>query len=547
MSGDPIINIITRTSNRPSYFTLNRLSVKNQGYANVVHWVISDNPSDTYVNNYEGIKIINIDQKWLDNEVSKDIASPGTGPKSPYNLYFNKVMPLIESGWVIILDDDDTLLPNALPSLSKFLLSEKDMLLYQMRYTNGTVLPPPHMYHKRPMLGTIGSPCVCVHSSIAKQIKWDGWKCGDYRYIMKAWQMSGNKKWIKKTFINIGSANGNLGKRNDIVLGHGFPNPSTHVKTATNLRQQIIRAISDKNIYSEPKLILDENQTPDNEVIAPISKFAPVLPQLSTIPFSPQQKDKKYKNTSHVYDIHYTFDLLLEKTKKGINFSYIRYGDNDLMQCTGDAKRKILGNNKTKFTLLLQKELINGIKIKDENFIKSYNIGLSGYPKKVSLCSETINTRFLRYLKRIDNRQLYHSPYIFYYYSVFYDKNIKEFLDITIRNKKTLFFGGNDEKDINKIFGKLHSSLKTPLYSASDHIERFWKLLDDKLKKDNEIETIVFAAGQLGRVMQIRTWKKYGDKYTLIDIGSIVDIYRKGNERKYMQTYKNIIKKNIEI
>jgi hypothetical protein len=380
------------------------------------------------------------------------------------------------------------------------------------------------------MLATIGSPCVCVHSSIAKKIKWDGWKCGDYRYIIKAWDLSANKKWIKKSFVNIGSVNGNLGKRNDIMLSEGKTvTPIIKSAAKLSLKQQVLRAIEEKmgakDIVHNPLMV---NLPPINTSIS-------------------IKTDDKYKNFTYLYDMNFTFNDILEKSKNGVNYSFIRFGDNDIMQCSGEAKGKILGNNKTKFSSLMQSELLKGMRMKNENFIKSYNLGISGYGKKVPLCAEAINIKFLKFIRKNDPVNKYHSPYIFYYYSIFYPEKMKEYLDVTIRSKKSLFFGGNEKHDMEKIFGKLYGYINVPKYSASDHIERYWKAFDEKITNDNDLQTIVFAAGQLGRILQIRTWEKYGDKYTLIDIGSIVDVYRKGNERKYMKIYKNRIKANIQI
>jgi hypothetical protein len=211
------INIITRTSNRPNYFKKNYESIKKQKYSNYTHWVISDDPKNNeYLEKYTDIEVFNIDKNSHEKMVSLDIANPNRFMKAPYNLYFNQLFPNLH-GWIIILDDDDTFAHNnVLHDINQQITSYSDMILFKMQYANGNILPNQYNLYKRPQLGAIGSCCVVIHSSIAQQIKWDGWKCADYRYILKAWTLSINKKWINKVFVKIGSNSGNLGQKNDI-------------------------------------------------------------------------------------------------------------------------------------------------------------------------------------------------------------------------------------------------------------------------------------------------------------------------------------------
>lgn len=185
----------------------------------MVHWVTYDNDSDMeYLREYPDINLVKIDAQWLQQEMDSDIASPGTGTRSPYNLYFNKVLPLIHDGWVMILDDDDRLDPDALSVILPQIIYKTDLIVYQMRYENGMCLPNLNSFYKRPMLGNIGSPCVFFHALLGKTIRWDGWKCGDYRFIAKLWGITGNKKWIKRALVHLGTSTGNFGKRNDTTV-----------------------------------------------------------------------------------------------------------------------------------------------------------------------------------------------------------------------------------------------------------------------------------------------------------------------------------------
>ena len=47
-----------------------------------------------------------------------------------------------------------------------------------------------------------------------KKVKWDGWKCGDFRVIDKLNKLSQKTVWLNKTVMLMDKQN--LGKRNDL-------------------------------------------------------------------------------------------------------------------------------------------------------------------------------------------------------------------------------------------------------------------------------------------------------------------------------------------
>ena len=219
VSKTPLINIITRTAARPNYFQQNYDSIINQSYNNIKHWVIYDDKKtyNNYLKFYDDIELVEINKEEI---IKKDnIKNPNTGPLFVYNLYFNEVITRIKEGWILILDDDDSLAHvNVIKNMVNLIKYNTDMLIFQMKYLNGMVLPSERHFYKKPVLGGIGSPCVLVHHKTAKSHKWDGWKCADFRYIDKCWKNSSRKIWIKEPMISIGSINGNLGKKNDIKV-----------------------------------------------------------------------------------------------------------------------------------------------------------------------------------------------------------------------------------------------------------------------------------------------------------------------------------------
>lgn len=237
---NPLINIITRTNSRPNAFARCRHSIAQQTYKNIRHIVCVDREEDMeYVLQHDNIDVFPVNINDFSN--LKDIPDPKTGGRFPYNLYFNYLISQITDGWVMILDDDDYLNDaGVIETIAKTIQYETDMILWQMQYPNGIKLPADYELNNKPMLARIGAPCIAIHHSNAKKIKWDGWKCGDFRYIDRAWNITNIKRWIRRPLIQIGTNGGGLGRRQDIERLM-LPNmKSTHKKTEPAKPKQII-------------------------------------------------------------------------------------------------------------------------------------------------------------------------------------------------------------------------------------------------------------------------------------------------------------------
>ena len=214
-SPTPVINILTRTSNRPNSFKRCRESILNQTYKNIRHLVSIDNLNDEAY-----VKAHNVEYFYMDKEaISKenDIPDPKTGTRFIYNLYLNHLINQVKEGWVFILDDDDYFADsNSVQKMVNAIKNTTDILLWQMKYPNGQTLPSLQELGMPPKLARISSQCFMVHSGIAKTIRWDGWKCGDFRFIQKAYAKTGEKRIIREVLVNMGGAG--LGMKKDIAV-----------------------------------------------------------------------------------------------------------------------------------------------------------------------------------------------------------------------------------------------------------------------------------------------------------------------------------------
>lgn len=209
-----VINVLTRTSNRPIGFDNLRHSITNQTYKNIKHIVSYDNDIDLdYLNKYdvEKIKVNKMNEEKMNH--------PDGFTPAFYNLYCNELLNNVVEGWIMFLDDDDCFLHNkALQEIvHEIKKADQDtMFFWQMRYPDGKILPPKKEFKAQKIeIYNIGAPCFLFHSKYKNAAKWDGWKVSDYRFINSLSQIIPKKKWINQVYIQINN-HGDLGNKNDI-------------------------------------------------------------------------------------------------------------------------------------------------------------------------------------------------------------------------------------------------------------------------------------------------------------------------------------------
>ena len=165
-----LINILTRTGRRPNFFKRLEDSIISQTYKNIRHIKSCDNPACNYLNNSK--------------DVVKVVPDKSTG-KAFYNLYLNTLIDTTKDGWIIILDDDSKLIDNnfleALANECK-ISNKNDVLIYDIKiHEGGDILP----HDTSIKSGRIDMACFCFHSSISKNLRFDGRVRGDYNFLDK--------------------------------------------------------------------------------------------------------------------------------------------------------------------------------------------------------------------------------------------------------------------------------------------------------------------------------------------------------------------------
>jgi hypothetical protein len=214
---DPLINIMTRTSNRPNGFDRNYCSIKNQTYKNINHIVIYDNHSDfeKYLFKYDDITTIWVDRdKLKNNYLGPHFLGKFFWP-SYHNLYFNPILKTIDEGWIIFLDDDDYLFDK--DSVQKIVnhLQDEDTLYIWKMLSNGNIIIPKEIAFKMKKieLGNIGNNCFTFHSKWSKETQWDAFKCADFRFVKTLSEKIPKQEWIDEILMVVPSSG--FGKRID--------------------------------------------------------------------------------------------------------------------------------------------------------------------------------------------------------------------------------------------------------------------------------------------------------------------------------------------
>ncbi len=212
------INILTRTSNRPVGFQFTYSSIKEQSYSNIKHIVAYDDKQDlSYLKNLK-IDLIDVTHIGLSDDHPETDAEGNL--YAPYNLYCNELLDAVEDGWILFLDDDDSLyhshvIQDLVDIINEDYSTDK-IFIWQMRYPDGKVLPNyTQIRNEVVKKNYIGSPCYVFHSSYAKRARWDSFKASDYRFLKQLLEIIPNHRFIKKIGVQINNF-GDLGRRNDI-------------------------------------------------------------------------------------------------------------------------------------------------------------------------------------------------------------------------------------------------------------------------------------------------------------------------------------------
>lgn len=190
----PLINILTRTGSRPTYFKNMVNSLKQQSYTNYNHIISNDKINCEYLNDYKNVN-------FIDNKLINYM-------EGFYNLYLDKLIKKCYVGWVIIIDDDSKFIKNNfLEKLAEEIekCNKNDILIYQSKVDKNILPSNDDMRDKYIRYWGIDMSCFCVHNYVLRDntfssiVKNNSCKYADYKILKKL----ENSKKYKFKFIDL--------------------------------------------------------------------------------------------------------------------------------------------------------------------------------------------------------------------------------------------------------------------------------------------------------------------------------------------------------
>jgi hypothetical protein len=182
---DILINVITRTHDRPKYFENCRNSIINQSHPNINHIVGSDVDCSYYP---DAVKLS-----------LKEVIHPqpeiGTYP-APWNLHLNELGTYVKNGWVMYLDDDDMFThQNAVRFIVNNIVNDDEILFWRVNINNGWIVPNDEAFGRAIQPGNISGIGMMFHSKHLP-VDWGSWSYGDFRVITQLLSKKLKPRWI---------------------------------------------------------------------------------------------------------------------------------------------------------------------------------------------------------------------------------------------------------------------------------------------------------------------------------------------------------------
>jgi hypothetical protein len=133
---------------------------------------------------------------------------------SIHNLYFNQVYGNVSEDWVYHLDDDNYLMNGAFQGMEHILKSNAELVILKIAHFTGALPREGDFKTKNIRLAGIDTGCFIARTSLMKKVKWDGWKCGDFRVIKQLNMLSRSTVWLDRIVMKMDRQN--LGIKNDL-------------------------------------------------------------------------------------------------------------------------------------------------------------------------------------------------------------------------------------------------------------------------------------------------------------------------------------------
>lgn len=209
----PIVNILTRTSNRPNFFKTCCESINQQNYPNINHIIgCDDKDSIPYVKDYTSNYIYVDPNKYKHNKNKSFWYHKNNESNSPawWNSYFNDMYSLLKPGWVMFLDDDDQFTyNNSLKIIMDYHPQSTDYLKFWLVGFPNNVIPrinSPSLEFYPPSPANISGIGFMFHTNFIQYAEWEPWAYGDFRVSYSLWENIPNKIQINEVLTKLQSS-----------------------------------------------------------------------------------------------------------------------------------------------------------------------------------------------------------------------------------------------------------------------------------------------------------------------------------------------------
>lgn len=211
----PLINILTRTSNRPNYFKECFNSVKTQTYKNINHIISIDNDeTEEYVKQYTDNYI------RLNNPIDDNPTVVNGRRYAPYNLYLNELRKQVKEGWIMYLDDDDSFENNtSLEKIVSNIKNEDQLIIWRVLFPNRVIPDQIYFDRKQIVLNHFSGIGFIYHSKYDIYSEWEMYSGGDYFFIKQLEKIIPEKIWIDSIYTKLQRTKsmGGFGKKDDKI------------------------------------------------------------------------------------------------------------------------------------------------------------------------------------------------------------------------------------------------------------------------------------------------------------------------------------------
>lgn len=182
------LSALIRTHKRPKALRKCIDSLNRQTERNFIVILISDCKDD---------KVEKIISEYPDLRFNVKYVEPLGFPAC--NIYFNKVKNIVDSDYVVFIDDDDDVTDNTyFSALDSISIREKYPGVIISRALSAKGVIPEDTYWKKPPIKThISTQNFCVRSDIFKKFDWLGIRAGDYHFISTIFN---NIDWKKSVY-----------------------------------------------------------------------------------------------------------------------------------------------------------------------------------------------------------------------------------------------------------------------------------------------------------------------------------------------------------